>query len=200
MKGSLIILAFFLSGCLLGNLGLTPEWLSDDALTTYALYILLLVVGMSIGFDTRCWSILREMHINVLLVPVFIITGTFAGATVACFLLPDLSLRDTLGVGAGFGYYSLSSLMISKMGNPALGSVALLSNIIRELTTLLTAPLLVKCFGRLAPIASGGATAMDTSLPVIIRFTSERYGIIAVFSGMFLTVAVPFLVSFIFSF
>lgn len=199
MKGSLIILSFFLAGCLLGRLDVLPSWICDDSIATYTLYAMLFLVGMSIGFDTRCWGILRELHLKVLLVPLFIIIGTFAGAAVASLFITEMPLRDVLGVGAGFGYYSLSSVMITKMVNPALGSIALLSNIIRELTTLLGTPLLVRVFGKLGPVAAGGATAMDTTLPIIVRFTGERYGIIAVFSGMCLTIAVPFLVTFIFS-
>jgi uncharacterized membrane protein YbjE (DUF340 family) len=139
------------------------------------------------------------MHIKVLLVPVFIMLGTFAGALATAPFIPGHSIRDVLAVGAGFGYYSLSSIMISQMGDTVLGSIALLSNIIRELITLLAAPLFVRYFGKLGPLASGGATAMDTTLPIITRFSGERYGIIAVFSGMFLTVAVPFMVSAIMS-
>lgn len=199
MKGSLIILAFFLCGTLLGISGKTPEFLADENLSTYALYFLLFIVGTGIGFDTRCWRILREMHIKVLLVPVFIMLGTFGGALAVSPLIDGHSTRDVLAVGAGFGYYSLSSIMISQMGDSVLGSIALLSNIIRELITLLAAPILIKYFGKLAPVASGGATAMDTTLPIITRFAGERYGIIAVFSGMFLTVSVPFLVSAIMS-
>lgn len=196
MKGSCIILAFFIAGCLAGRFDLVPEWMTQGEASTYALYFLLFVVGMSIGFDTRCWRILREMHVKVLLVPLCIMIGTFLGAFAAWTVL-DMPIKDVMGVGAGFGYYSLSSIMISKMGNPALGSVALLANIVRELATLLAAPLLVRWFGKLGPVAGGGATAMDTTLPIIVRFSSERYGIVAVFSGMFLTVAVPFLVTFI---
>ena len=55
----------------------------------------------------------------------------------------------------------------------------------------------VKYFGKLAPIASGGATSMDTTLPVITKFTGTEYAIIAVFSGTVLTIIVPFLVTFI---
>jgi uncharacterized membrane protein YbjE (DUF340 family) len=199
MKGSLIILAFFIAGALLGYSGITPEVLSSDTVSAYALYFLLFIVGVGIGFDTRCWRILREMHIKVLLVPVFIMLGTFAGALATAPFIPGHSIRDVLAVGAGFGYYSLSSIMISQMGDTVLGSIALLSNIIRELITLLAAPLFVRYFGKLGPLASGGATAMDTTLPIITRFSGERYGIIAVFSGMFLTVAVPFMVSAIMS-
>ena len=199
MKGSLIILGFFVAGCLMGRLNILPEWVADDTLATYSLYTLLFLVGMSIGFDTRCWRVLREMHLKVLLVPICIIIGTFCGAAAASLLLGDMPLQHALGVGAGFGYYSLSSIMITKMVDPVLGSVALMSNIIRELTTLLTAPLLTRVFGKLGPVAGGGATAMDTTLPIIVRCSGERYGIVAVFSGMFLTVAVPLLVTFIFS-
>lgn len=199
MKGSLIILGFFLAGCLSGRMDLLPGWLADGNLASYALYALLFLVGMSMGFDTRSWRILRELHVKVLLVPLFVMAGTFAGAGAVWPFLGDMPLHHALGVGAGFGYYSLSSIMISKMVSPVLGSVALLSNIIRELTTLLAAPLLARHFGKLGPVAAGGATSMDTCLPVIVRFSGERYGIIAVFSGMFLTVAVPLLVTFIFS-
>ncbi|OBQ45904.1 lysine exporter LysO family protein [Halodesulfovibrio spirochaetisodalis] len=197
MKGSLIILSFFIAGCLVGHMESVPSWLLNDALSTYTLYALLFLVGMSIGFDSHCWQILRQLHLKVLLVPTAIVIGTAAGSVAAWCLIADMPLRDVFAVGAGFGYYSLSTVIITNMGDPILGSVALLSNIIREILTLLGTPLLVRFFGKLAPVASGGATAMDTTLPIIVKFTSERYGIIAVFSGMVLTVLVPFLVTFI---
>lgn len=199
MKGSCIILAFFLAGVLLGRCDVVPDAIARGDLASWALYLLLFVVGMGIGFDTQSWRILRELHIKVALVPLAVMAGTFGGATLAWLLLGDMPLRDVLGVGAGFGYYSLSSLMISRLGDAALGSVALLANITRELTTLLATPLLVRVFGGLAPVAAGGATSMDTCLPVIARYAGERCGIVAVFSGMVLTVAVPVLVSAIFS-
>lgn len=197
MKGSLIILSFFIAGCIVGHMESVPAWLLNDALSTYTLYALLFLVGMSIGFDTHCWQILRQMHLKVLLVPVAVIAGTAAGSLAAWCILADMPLRDVLAVGAGFGYYSLSTVIITNLGDPVLGSVALLSNIIREIITLLCTPVLVRFFGKLAPVASGGATAMDTTLPIIVKFTSERYGIIAVFSGMVLTILVPFIVTFI---
>lgn len=197
MKGSLIILSFFIAGCLVGQMESVPAWLLNNALSTYTLYALLFLVGMSIGFDSHCWQILREMHIKVLLVPIAVIIGTGAGSIAAWLIISDMPMNDVLAVGAGFGYYSLSTVIITNLGNPVLGSVALLSNIIREIVTLLCTPILVRYFGKLAPVASGGATAMDTTLPIIVRFTSERYGIVAVFSGMVLTMIVPFLVTFI---
>jgi uncharacterized membrane protein YbjE (DUF340 family) len=52
-------------------------------------------------------------------------------------------------------------------------------------------------FGKLAGISSGGATSMDTTLPVITRFSGKEWSIISVFSGIVLTLLVPFLVTFI---
>ena len=75
-----------------------------------------------------------------------------------------------------------------------LGVIALLSNIFREVLTILLVPLLARFFGKLAPIASGGATCMDTTLPVIHRHLGPRYAVLAAISGIVLTMLVPVLV------
>ena len=69
MKGSCIILCFFLAGVLVGRLDIVPDAIARGDLASWALYLLLFVVGMGIGFDTRSWRILRELHIKVALVP-----------------------------------------------------------------------------------------------------------------------------------
>ncbi|WP_286847453.1 lysine exporter LysO family protein, partial [Proteiniphilum sp. UBA5463] len=75
-----------------------------------------------------------------------------------------------------------------------LGTIALLSNISREIITLLFAPLLVKYFGKLAPISAGGATTMDTTLPIIARFSGQSFVIVSIFHGFTVDLSVPFLV------
>jgi len=163
----------------------------------YALYGLMFLVGISIGADKKSWSVLRHMKIKIFLVPFGVIVGTLAGTAVTSIFLPDLKLKEVLAVGAGFGYYSLSSLFITQISGETLGVIALLSNILREILTLLTTPLLVQYFGKLAGIASGGATSMDTTLPIITRYSGKEWSIVAVFSGVILTLLVPFLVTFI---
>ena len=91
-------------------------------------------------------------------------------------------------------------VFITQLGDPALGSVALLSNMIHEIITLTLSPLLVRVVGRLGPVMAGGAAAMDTCLPIIARYSGERYAILAVFSGMTLTLLVPVLVPALMSF
>ncbi len=197
MKGSLIILGFFALGVLLGVNRYLPDVLIETDLSMYALYVLMFLVGIGIGADKNSWSVLKKMNIKVFLVPLGVIVGTLAGTALISLFLPEIKLKEVLAVGAGFGYYSLSSIFISQISGETLGVIALLSNILREIITLLGAPLLVRYFGKLAGIASGGATAMDTTLPIIVKASGKEWGIISVFSGIILTIIVPFLVTFI---
>jgi len=200
MKNSLIILAFFALGVILGVTGKLPDLMIQTDFSMYALYFLMFLVGIGIGADKSSWSVIRTMKIRIFLVPLGIIIGTFAGTALVSLFLPDLKLKEVLAVGAGFGYYSLSSLFITQLSGETLGVIALLSNILREITTLLATPILVLYFGKLAGIASGGATSMDTTLPVITRYSGKEWSIISVFSGIVLTLLVPFLVTFILKF
>ena len=81
-----------------------------------------------------------------------------------------------------------------------LGTVALLTNIFREMFTLVGAPLLCRWFGPFAPIASAGATAFDVCFPVIVRYSGDRMLPYAIVSGVVCDMSVPFLVSFFCSF
>lgn len=200
MKGSLIILGFFVAGLLLGLYNVVPDILLNEDLTTYALFALMFLVGISIGSDKTAFSILKRINIKIVLVPLLVVIGSLLGAAVVSMFISDISIKEAMAVGAGFGYYSLSSIFISQLHGEELGVIALLSNIFREIITLLAVPLFVKYFGKLAGIASGGATAMDTTLPIIVKFTGKEYGVIAIFSGIVLTILVPILVSFILEF
>ena len=120
------------------------------------------------------------------------------------FLLSRWGLFDCLAVGSGFAYYSLSSILITQLKEPLigaqlaaeLGTIALMANILRELFALLGAPLFVRYFGRLAPICAGGATTMDTTLPIITRCCGNEQVFVSIFHGILVDFSVPFLVSF----
>ena len=142
MKESIIVLFFFSFGVLGGRLDLLPaDWLGlVHEASNLAVYAMLAAVGMSLGFDSRAWRILRDLKGWVVLVPLMIIVGTFLGG-VAAWTMLDMSFRDVMAVAAGFGYYSLSSMLINQLADVSLGSMALISNMVRELVTLLFAPL-----------------------------------------------------------
>ena len=199
MKNSLIIVGFFIIGIIIGRYALLPKVLIEANFSVYALYILMFLVGAGIGSDKKAWEIIKIAKLKIILVPIVVIVGTSIGVATASLFI-DIGLRESLAIGAGFGYYSLSSIFITKISGETLGVVALISNIAREIITLLATPFFAKYFGRLAPIASGGATSMDTTLPIITKVAGKDYAIISVFSGVVLTILVPFLVTFILRF
>lgn len=196
MKGSLIIVGFFILGIAAGLSGMVPESIIDGDLTFYALCALLLCVGIGIGSDRNIVTKFKSLDVRMALLPLGTALGTFAGSLVISFILSGRSPLDCLAVGSGFGYYSLSSIFITEYKGAELGTIALLANIIREMVTLLLSPVLAKVFGPLAPISSGGVTSMDTTLPIIMASSGEQYSAVSIFHGFILDFSIPFLVTF----
>ena len=195
MKGSLIVVGFFVLGVCLGRLDLAPDLLMDSRVTFAALCCLLFCVGMSIGSNDNIVSEFRSLNPRLALLPVATILGSFAGSLVAWLFLQYRGVTDCMAVGSGFAYYSISSIFITQYRGAELGTVALLANIYREILTLLIAPLLAKVFGPLAPISSGGATTMDTTLPIISQTCGQQYVVVSLFHGFVVDFSVPFLVT-----
>lgn len=204
MKGSLIVVAFFALGCVLGWSGCLPDALVENNITMYVLYLLMFQVGLSIGSDKKLKDILYSIRPKLLLVPLATIVGTLTASALVSLLIAKWSVFDCLAVGSGFAYYSLSSILITELKEASLGvqmatelgTIALMANIIREIMALLGAPLFVKYFGRLAPICAGGATTMDTTLPIITRYSGKDMVFVSIFHGILVDFTVPFFVSF----
>lgn len=200
MKGSLIIVGFFVLGTFLGYLDLLSPSLLETDISFYALCLLMFFVGISIGCDPKTLRSFKRINPRLLLLPIATILGTLAGCFLVSFLLSQRSPADCMAVGSGLGYYSLSSIFVSEYKGVQLGTIALLSNILREIIALLFAPLFVKYFGRLAPISIGGATTMDTTLPIIMQTSGKEYMVVSIFHGFVTDFSVPFLVTLFCSF
>lgn len=195
MKGSLIIVSFFIAGVVTGVYGLISfELLNDSKVSFFALCGLMFFVGLSVGSDTATLKSFRSLNPRLMLLPIITIVGTLIGSALVSLLLKQRSLTECLAVGSGFGYYSLSSIFITEYKGAELGTIALLSNIARELITLLAAPFIVRYFGKLALVSSGGATTMDTTLPVILRYSGQNMLIVSIYHGFLVDFSVPWLV------
>ena len=194
LKGSLVIVAFFAAGCAAGLL--TPLDTAGSRVSTYVLYALMFCVGVTLGNDRTLAGRIRRLDPRLALLPVATAVGTLAGAALTAPLLAAWSLTDTLAVGAGFGYYSLSSIFIADFRGPELATIALLCNVMREIFTLLAAPLVARWCGPLAAVSIGGATTFDTTLPIITQSAGRPYAVVSVFHGCALDFSVPFLVTF----
>ena len=196
MKGSLIIVGFFILGIVCGVMHWLPDLNAYGNVSFWTLCALLFCVGITVGNNTTIIDTFRRLDRRLMLLPLMTITGTLTATAIAAIGLPHRSLTDCLAVGSGFGYYSLSSIFITQYRGPELGTIALLANIIREVFTLLGAPLLVRYFGPLSPISCGGATTMDTTLPIITRTSGQDFVILSLFHGFLVDFSVPFLVTF----
>ena len=196
MKGSLIIVAFFIAGIACGLMHLLPDLSAYVNVSYLTLCALLFCVGITVGNNTTLLKTFKSLDRRLMLLPLMTIVGTLTATAIAAIGLPHRSLTDCLAVGSGFGYYSLSSIFITQYRGPELGTIALLANIIREVFTLLGAPLLVRYFGPLSPISCGGATTMDTTLPIITRTSGQDFVLLSLFHGFLVDFSVPFLVTF----
>ena len=203
MKGSLIVVAFFVLGLFVGHSGCLPPWFMSSQTSFVALCALLLFVGMGIGLNPNMMRDIKSLSPRLALLPLVTILGSWMGAVVAyavmssdlCTLFQQRSLTSCLAVDSGFAYYSLSSIFITEYRGAELGTIALLANIVREMITLLLAPMLAKWFGPLAPISAGGATTMDTTLPIIAQASGQKYVALSIFHGFVTDFSVPFLVT-----
>lgn len=203
MKGSLIVVAFFVLGLFVGHSGCLPSWFMSSQTSFVALCTLLLFVGMGIGLNPNMMRDIKSLSPRLALLPLVTILGSWMGAVVAyvvmssdlCTLFQQRSLTSCLAVDSGFAYYSLSSIFITEYRGAELGTIALLANIVREMITLLLAPMLAKRFGPLAPITAGGATTMDTTLPIIAQASGQKYVALSIYHGFVTDFSVPFLVT-----
>lgn len=204
MRGSLGVVIVFLIGCVLGYFGLVPESLLSGDTTRYILYLLMFLVGISIGSDTKKMRlIVSSINMKILLVPLGTMAGTLLFSALASLLLTQWGVFDCMAVGSGFAYYSLSSILITQFKEVTdgveiaaqLGAIALLSNIIRELTALMLVPVLSKKLGPLAAISAAGVNSMDVGLPVITRYCGQEIIPVSIIHGLILDISVPFWVS-----
>ena len=171
----------FLVGIVLLGLGLrlcTPlfGWY-DPSLVSYLLYGMLFFVGMSLVQKNISFKgILSDKA--VLLLPLITVVGSYLGALLTPLVTP-YTIKEGLGMVSGFGWYSLSGILISDLGYPVLGSVSFLVNLLRESFAFFLIPLL----GRLGrryyypAVCTAGATSMDVTLVLLTsHFGSKEIG------------------------
>lgn len=194
LKSGVVIVGFFIAGMILGYFKLVADTYVRD-LSFIVLCVMLFCVGYGLGSKPHIIRRFKTLNPRLALLPIATIVGTLL-ACAALSLFMDYSMPSILAIGSGFGYYSLSSILISQNLGAELGTIALLCNIVRELITLLGAPVLAVIFGKLAPISAGGATTGDSTLPIIMGTLGEDFVLVSMFHGFLVDFSVPFLVTF----
>lgn len=88
--------------------------------------------------------------------------------------------------------------MLESLANAQIGTIAFLSSLMREFIAFMMIPVLVKYLNTFAAIGAAGATSEDSTLPMLIKYSSEEFIIISVINGVLCSVAVPILINFFF--
>lgn len=161
------------------------------------LYLLMFSVGISVGMYRGIVQKIKTYHIRIFLIPLGIILGSMMGGFLCSFFF-DMTWRQGTAIASGMGWYSLAGASIGKLGGANLGSIAFLSNLMREIFSFFLIPLIALKLNYYTCIAPAGATSEDTTLPVMLKYTSEETVVLSVLNGMICSFFVPILISFCF--
>lgn len=162
--------------------------------TDLVLYILMFCVGISIGTQKGVLQRLRQNQLAIVLVPTGVIVASLLGGVI-CGWITRMPLSHSTAITSGMGWYSLAGAVIGESCGPELGSIAFLSNLMREIFTFMIIPFLAAHFNPYACIASAGATSEDTTLPMILRYSNEETVVVSVLNGIICSFFVPILLS-----
>lgn len=195
LRLTLIILVVVIIGLAVGWImpGSVLPWLEN--LTQYALAVLLFGVGIDMGFRHHVFAQIKTLGWRIVMIPLFVAAGSILGTILTGTVL-GFAFREAGAVGAGFGWYSLSSVILTEIYTVELGSMAFLTNILRELMAILSIPLIANILSPVAAIAPCGATSMDVTLPLLKEAGGEAIVIPAFINGVVLSALVPILVPF----
>lgn len=169
---------------------LLPALPMTEQVATWALMLLLLLIGLQLrnaGLSLHKLLTNRQGLGMALAV-------TASSLVAGLMLVPVLGLpwHEVLALASGFGWYSLSGIVIGDALGPAWGGVAFLNDVLREIIALAVIPLLIVSRPAMA-IGYGGATAMDFTLPVIRSSGGLACVPVAIASGFLLSFLSPVL-------
>lgn len=191
-------IASLLAGIFCGRWLFSLEGIAFCAwLSPYILYLLMFAVGIGVGTNKLVFQKVGEYHLKILLIPFGVIAGSAIGGAAASLIL-SYPLGEGMAIASGMGWYSLSGVLLTDLASPQAGSVAFLSNLMREIVSFLLIPTIAKHLNHFTAIAPAGATSEDTTLPMLMRHTSEEVVVLSVFNGVICSAAVPIAIDFCF--
>lgn len=183
---SALILGFFL--------GLT-KW----AYLYYAKYIVeitLMLLLLLVGCQLRNSGIrLRQILINLrgMAIAFIVAISALLGGIVAATLL-NLPSKVGLAIAAGYGWYSLTSILLTDAYGPIIGSTAFFNDLLRELIAIILIPTIINQFASTA-LGICGSTSMDLLLPILQHSGGVSIVPTAITHGFILSILTPLLIT-----
>ena len=175
------------AGLIIGLLaGVSLDWVGTSMETV--LFVLLFFIGIQLR---NSGLTLRQIVLNKhgVIIAFLVIATSWLGGLAAAYLL-DIPLFKALAMSSGFGWYSLSGILMSDAFGPIYGGSSFMIELLRELVSLVIIPALIvrkPC----TTIGYAGATSMDLTLPIIQMSGGMQCVPIAIVSGFILSAVVP---------
>lgn len=159
----------------------------------YTLIFLLLLVGIQLR---NSGMTLKQIVLNRrgMIIAVVVALSSLVGGAINALLL-GLPLQTGLAMASGFGWYSLSGILLTESFGPVIGSAAFFNDLARELIAIMLIPGLVRR-SRSTALGLCGATSMDFTLPVLQRSGGLELVPAAIVHGFILSLLVPLLMAF----
>lgn len=179
-------------GFLIGLTGWSWFQFSSRA-SEVALIFLLFLVGIQLrnnGMSLRQTLLNRRGTIIAIVVAI----SSLLGGVLAAFLL-GLPTKTGLAIASGYGWYSLSGILISDAYGPVLGSTAFFNDLARELASIMLIPMLINRY-RSTALGLTGATSIDFTLPILQRCGGVSIVPAAIVHGFILSLMTPLFIAF----
>jgi len=189
------VLLALMAGIVAGYVGnaegsiLVVNFVSEHLFDAF-LILLLFVMGLSFGLDKDAVTTLRKTGVKLLIIPTATAVGSILAGLIGGLIL-GVNPIASMAVSAGYGWYTLTGPLIGELFGPYWGALGFAANFFRELITIIITPLAIR-LDKYAPVASGGATTMDTTLPIIVRYCGTGMLTTSFSSGFILTLIAPF--------
>ncbi|EQA6226375.1 lysine exporter LysO family protein [Enterobacter ludwigii] len=159
----------------------------------YTLIFLLFLIGIQLRNNGMT---LKQIVLNRrgMIVAVIVVISSLVAGVINAFIL-GLPLKTGLAMASGFGWYSLSGILLTESFGPVIGSAAFFNDLARELIAIMLIPGLVRR-SRSTALGLCGATSMDFTLPVLQRSGGLEMVPAAIVHGFILSLLVPVLMAF----
>ncbi|CAM3685866.1 lysine exporter LysO family protein [Xenorhabdus thuongxuanensis] len=178
-------------GFLIGLTGWSVFHFSNRA-SEIALIFLLFLVGIQLrnnGMSLKQTLLNRRGTIIAIVVAI----SSLLGGVLAAFLL-GLPTKTGLAIASGYGWYSLSGILISDAYGPVLGSTAFFNDLARELASIMLIPMLINRY-RSTALGLTGAASIDFTLPILQRCGGVNIVPTAIVHGFILSLLTPLFIA-----
>ena len=192
MLGSVIQVGSVIVGFIAGRLlPINDLPITVDSIIKGLLMLLILLVGIQLSHSGMT---LRQVLLNKrgVQVSVLFCISVALGGVVFGLMMPNVSIMQGLALSSGYGWYSLSGIVMTDAYGAIWGSVALLNDLLREFLALMFIPLLMRKYPSTA-VGLGGVTSMDFTLPVIQSSGGNEVVPLAMSFGFIVNIVSPVL-------